>query len=317
MGWLDDALAAVGEEAPQERTSLIPERVPGRVLLVDGDLMAYSCAGNDELAPGFARMAAISRLENLRDMSGSERIVVHMTSESSTKGDRYIVATVKPYQGKRSSGRRPKNWQYLRDWIQSYSGDLFKVKTWGDREADDSIAYHATVLGVDNCVIATKDKDLRMIPGWHVNWDTYEMVRLDREFEVVSPTTGKVFGHKWFWLQLLHGDGVDNIPGLPKYVDDKGKAKLIGEKTAADQLAPAENDAQAFCIVAKLYHSWYKEEWADALVEQMALLWMRRDKEAALNDVCSWITLPVEVHEAFEGLQTWVDAAKEAVNGTP
>src|SRR5690606_34571648 len=103
------------------------------------------------------------------------------------------------------TSRKPKNWAYLRDWMQSYHGDLYTVKTWGTREADDGIAYHATVLGVDKSVIASNDKDLRMIPGWHIDWTSYEMTRLDTEFSVLGENA-KQYGHKWFWLQCLMGD---------------------------------------------------------------------------------------------------------------
>ena len=323
MSWLEDALAAAGEDAPQERIRLVPEKVPGRVLIVDGDMIAYSNAGNDETPPGLARQSALSRIETMRDMSGSEKVVVHLTSSASTKGDRHVIATVKPYQDHRKGSKRPKNWAYLRDWMETYTGDLFTVKTWGTREADDGIAYHATVLGVDKAVIATADKDMRMIPAWHLDWKTYGMTRLDQEFEVIGEN-GKVYGHKWFFLQLLQGDSADNIPGLPKYVDKLGREKLIGEKTAEKFLAEATNDEQALILVSSLYHSYYGEvDWADYLVEQMSLLWMRRDKEGSIDDARGWFffepTNPLHRagYDAFDRLVARVQAAKEAVNAAP
>lgn len=279
--WIKQAVSQAAESQSQE-LARAPDIVPGRVLLVDADMVCYSNAGTDDTEPGNARLSAIQRLKTMKRLSGAERIVCHLTSDYSHKGDRYVVARVKPYQAQRAGGRKPKNWQYLRDWFQSYSGDLFKVRTWGDREADDAIALHATRLGVEHAVIATADKDMRMIPGHHLDWATYELIRLDKEFEIIGET-GKVYGHKWFWLQLLQGDAADNIPGLPRYVVN-GASKLIGEKTAAKFLADCESDAEACKVVASLYASWYKEDWPEYLAEQMALLWMRRGATADITD---------------------------------
>lgn len=276
-------------------TSPIPDRVPGRVLLVDGDYLAYYCAGNDETSPGEARRRAISKVAQLRDMSGADTVTIHLTARNSTKGDRFIIATVKPYQAQRSGGRRPKNWEYLRDFLEA--GEQWTTKTWGTREADDGIAYHATVLGVDMCCIATADKDMRMIPGWHIDWKSYLLTRFDKEF-AVSGANGLVYGHLWFWLQLLQGDTADNIPGLPKYAKPDGKLALMGEKTAEKMLTHCENDLDAFMAVAALYASYYQKEWADALAEQMGLLWMRRDRDAEVTDVLRWVDFSTANNEA-------------------
>lgn len=318
MGWLEDAQSRAASDAPQEAVPLYPAKVEGRTLLVDGDMIAYSNAGNDETPPGRARQSAIARIENLRDMSGCEKVVVHLTDNSSTKGDRYIIASVKPYQAHRSGGKRPRNWEYLRDWMQSYTGDLFTVKTWGTREADDGIAYHATVLGVDKAVIATADKDMRMIPAWHIDWSTYQLTRLDTEFRKVGDN-GKLYGHAWFWQQVLQGDAADGIPGLPKWVDRHNKEKLIGEKTAEKFLAEVSCDADAAIMVAALYKSYYPDDWPDRLAEQMALLWMRRDREAAVDDFVGWFFYEPEdqfhriMFEAGQRLVERVQSAKEAV----
>lgn len=300
---------------PAHALSLVPVVVPGRVLLVDGDYLAYYCAGNDECEPGRARQNAIGRIESMKAAAGCERVVVHLTSPGSDKGGRYIIATVKPYQGKRGGGH-PKNWAYLREWMEGYKGDLFTTKTWGTREADDGLAYHAAVLGVDKAVIATADKDLRMVPAWHLSWREYTMTRLDQEFAIVGDD-GKLYGHKWFWMQVLQGDGADDIPGLPKYVTLDDKAKAMGEKTAEKFLAEATNDKEAITVVAALYRTFYKEEWPDRLVEQMALLWMRRDRDAQIEDLL-WVVhedcgFYSRIEQAVHDLAARVEQAKQEV----
>lgn len=319
MSWLDDAINGVAEAQPmQQGPAVVPDKVPGRVLLVDGDYIAYYCAGNDDTSPGDARRRVIERLESMRDMSGSEKIVVHLTSSASTKGDRFIVATVQPYQGKRG-GHHPKNWAYLRDYLEGYKGSLFTVKTWGTREADDGLAYHAAVLGVDNAVIATADKDLRMVPAWHLSWKHWCMTRVDDHLFEVIGDDGKVYGNKWLWLQTLQGDGADNIPGLPRYVAPNGKEKLMGEKTAEKFLDGTTSNDDALTRVAALYRTYYKDEWPDRLCEQLGLLWMRRDKEATVDDFVGWFfyernnPLHAAMWEASRRMVDRVEAAKAEV----
>lgn len=301
MDRLEELMAVAASAAPQVRE--MPDLVPGLVLHVDGDMICYSCAGNDECAPGKARQNAIDKIESLRLHSGAEKVVVHMTTPGCHKGERYLIATVKPYQGQRTSGRRPKNHGYLQDWLLGYTGEHFRVKSWATREADDGIgvcSHHAA--GQPGCgyiAIATKDKDMRMLPGLHVDWDTYELVRvMPGDFEVWNqPEDGfklKLFGTKWFWMQMLHGDTVDNIPGLPGYVTQNAKGETVvkpmGEKTAEKFLENKKTNEAAFAEVYGLYCEYYEhmgftfEEADDRFCEQAALLWMRTDQHAAIDN---------------------------------
>lgn len=315
MGWLEDAISQVADAQPQQHgPALLHPVVKGRVLLVDGDYLAYYCAGNDETDPGRARRNAIERLENMRDAAGCEKIVVHLTSLASTKGDRFIIATVQPYQGKRS-GKRPKNWAYLRDWMEGYSGPLFTKKVWGTREADDGMTYHAAVLGVDLAVIATADKDLRMSPGWHISWKEWFLTRVGQEDYEVIGCDELLYGTKWLWMQTLTGDDVDYIPGLPWFVDSNGTQKRMGKVTAARFLAGTKNDQDALIIVAALYRTYYKDDWADRLVEQLGLLWMRRDINAEVDDFVGWFFYERNdpIHAAmFAASQRMVERVRQA-----
>lgn len=287
-----DALGdAAAEAAPVERP--MPPMEEGLVVHVDGDMLCYECAGNDEVTQGEARQRTINKIESLRSRSGAESVVVHMTNPGCHKGERYLIATVKPYQATRSSGRRPKNHQYLQDWLLTYSGTAFKVKAWASREADDGIAacaYYAVSKGT-KIAIATADKDMRMLPGRHVDWRTGELIEVPAgAYDVVGKENGKQYGTKWFWLQMLQGDAADNIPGLEKYIDENGKEKLCGEKTAEKLLSRCKSNAAAFAEVYGLYQDYYVRDASDEgdygpaddrFCEQAALLWMRTDAKAA------------------------------------
>ena len=260
------AIAAAAKADPIIDPRVPP--VPGRVLLIDGDAIAYNCAGNDECDPGQARINAVNRIESAMRRSGSESVKVLVTGRGSHKGHRYAVATVKPYQGQREGGRRPKNWEYLRTWVESHP----QAEVTANAEADD--LFHKYALA-GNAVIHTQDKDMRMVPGIHLTWDTMQLVTLEPGvYDLVA--NDKQYGLKWFWLQMLHGDSADNIPGLPKYINEKGKPALCGEKTAAKLLSLATSNAEACSMVRHHYRQFYGDEWDVQFLEQAVLLWMRR-----------------------------------------
>jgi len=279
--WMQAAANAAAEHEPC--VSVAPEIVPGRVLHIDGDMIAYWAGGNDDTTIETSRNVAANKIDTMREYAGAERVIVHLTAASSTKGDRFLISTVKPYQGQRKSGRKPKNWAYLREWLETYAGPAFRVKNWATREADDGLSFFAYYEGAE-CVMSTKDKDMRMLPGLHLDWDTMALTFVPRgAYSVVAG--GLQYGHKWFWLQMLHGDTADNIPGLPHYVDEDGKKKLCGPKTAENFLKDTENNGEAFAIVRNLYESFYADDWADRLLEQALLLWLRNDRDADMGNV--------------------------------
>lgn len=302
--------AAAGEQQPMK--VVLPAKVPGRELHIDGDYAAYFCAGNDDTAPGIARRVTVERFEGMAAKCGAEKIIVHLTASGSDKGLRYFAATVKPYQAQRKGSRKPKNWQYLRDFLETYDGDRFRVKVWQNREADDGIAlcaYHGIKSG-NPIVIATRDKDMRMLPGIHMDWMSQRIdavVPLDT-FSVKGEFTELQYGYKWLLLQLLQGDTADNIPGLERVVIN-GKTKQVGEKTAEDMLSIVDGLcitdqlAAAWSIVEDAYESYYGETWAERMAEQLCLLYMRHDHSAwtgswMLNDTLCDLAHPALVEAA-------------------
>lgn len=278
--WMQQAAQQAAADAPI-KVKEPPPVVPGRVLHLDGDLLCYFAGGNEETTVAESRLRAISKINTMREQSGSESVVLHLTAESSTKGDRRIIATVKPYQGQRKSGRKPKNWAYLRQWAEGYTGDLFRSKLWATREADDGMvlcAYAAKDL--DLVVIGSGDKDLRMSPGWHCNWSDYSMTFVPTGAFNVVGCDGLQYGHRWFWEQMLQGDTADNIPGLPRWY-----GALCGKQTAAKLLAGVTDNDAAFELVYGGYEAEYGLDADDRFIEQAMLLWMRTDAAADIGDV--------------------------------
>lgn len=269
-------IAQAADNAPQFGAGTFPPTTPGRVLHLDGDYLAYFAAGNDEREPGAARQSAFERIEQTRIRTGSESVILHLSASGCTKAHRYFIATVKPYQGQRS-GRKPRNWQYLREVLEHYEGPNFRPKVWVTREADDGMAHCAAIGDV---AISTRDKDMRMLPGLHINWMTWQLTTVPRgAYDVIGPDELQ-YGLKWFYLQLLQGDTADNIPGIPKLF-----GKPCGDKTAEKYLAGTVSIEEAYDRVQTAYADHYGKQWADALVEQAGLLWLRTDAHASIQNI--------------------------------
>ncbi|ASJ79300.1 exonuclease [Curvibacter phage P26059B] len=255
-----------------------------RTLLVDGDGLCYYCAGNDDTDIGTARRNLIDKVRRATELVGAGQIKILVTGAGSHKGHRYAIARAKPYQGQRAGSRRPKNWQGLRDLLDTGFPGV-EIETTYTAEADDLFGFYA-YNDPDNTVILTQDKDMRMLPGTHLDWVTNRVHVVEHGLATVrqehimynrtvvdSVFNDKQYGPKWFWLQMLHGDTADNIPGLPKYVVDD-KAKPVGEVTAAKFLA---NRGHLGELVYYFYASYYGKRALVEMLEQACLLWMRRD----------------------------------------
>lgn len=260
---------------------------PKQTLHVDGDYLAYYHGVVEDA--GIARRSLLDRLAAAKEAAGAGKVYVHLTTPTSNKGFRSLIATVKPYQGNRKSGKKPVNWHVMRSVMEFHDGGLFTPILWNDREADDGIAYHAEhcreLHGTEYAYLLYKDKDMQHFGGMHMDWDTYMATEVPhRSWEVVSKLNGKIYGTKWFYLQMLMGDTADHIPGLPK-----AHGASVGPKTALKLLAGMDEE-EAFIQVISLYVDHYgMEEGYDRFAEQASLLWMRRDERGGIANFLNYM----------------------------
>lgn len=202
-----------------------PKVVPGRTVHIDADFLAYQTSyerlEEEPKSLDDIKHNAEVATELLRQMAGADQVFLHTTPGVSDKGGRYDIARLKPYQGNRVDKPKPRYLNIIRQWLtERYPG-----KAWHNQEADDGMSqaqYAAIAEGNSNLsIIASKDKDLNMVPGLHLNWDTGEIVDTDTYGSVwldESKSTKKIkgYGQAFFWAQMLTGDPADNISGLPK-----------------------------------------------------------------------------------------------------
>lgn len=180
------------------------------------------------------------------------------------------VAITKPYKGTRNNEK-----PYHTDNIKHYLYHCYDTELAMGCEADDLLASRQEEDG--DTVICSRDKDLRMVPGWHYGWecgkqeefpltyyDTLGTLSLDTSKSIDKIVGG---GYLFYASQMLTGDVVDNIPGLPK----------CGVKGAYEALKECDSVYQAFRTVVRMYKTKMEEGWKDYFLEQHQLLWMRRD----------------------------------------
>ena len=273
---LDALKAKAGQLAPMASDSV--PILQGRILYVDGDGLAYYCAGNDDTLVSQARERVREKVSGMQRAAAAESVVILLTGSGSHKGHRYAIARAKPYQGQRANSRRPKNWRALRELLEQ--GAFGKTILDYDREADDRFGQFGWA-DPEHTVIATQDKDMRMVPGYHLDWADNRMFFLPRD-TYSAVFNDKQYGEKWFWLQMLHGDTADFIPGLPR-----AYGKLCGPVAAEKILAGTYTSEQAAAAVAHAYRSYYNDFWLDELAEQACLLWMRAGENAHWFEACS------------------------------
>ena len=131
------------------------------------------------------------------------------------------------YKANRIGSKRPHHYQAIRDYmIEAWDATLFE-----GIEADDALAIvqWAEDEMTPKTIIATVDKDLRNVPGWH-----YDIIK-QIEYLITSKQA-----QVHFYRQVLTGDRTDNIPGLYR----------VGEKKAKDLITEdmTENEMYNVCF---------------------------------------------------------------------
>lgn len=123
-------------------------------------------------------------------------------------------------------------------------------------------------------IIASIDKDLPQLNGMHYNLKTHEFTHVTDSSSYIklnmSRSSIKGTGYKFLYSQVLTGDTVDNIEGLPKYgpvkafnllkncnTEQECRNKVIEEykKVYKDEKVGMEKFTEMFTLVYILRHS--------------------------------------------------------------
>lgn len=216
--------------------------------LIDGDILVYR-VGFSTNEPDEEKFA-ISRMGNFVDrlirLEGIETYEGYLTGKNNYRSE---IATEQAYKGNRKDARKPVHYDSLREYL---------VSKWGftvidGQEADDAMGIKAYDLPEDSSCIMTIDKDLDMIRGWHYNFVKEDLYYVTEKEAI-----------KNFYIQILTGDRVDNIPGI----------KGIGPVKAKKILENCTTEKSLFKAVSEKY-----DHDIDKLTERGRLLWIRRKEK--------------------------------------
>lgn len=167
------------------------------------------------------------------------------------------------------SGVRPYHYKNIKAYIKS----VWEYEEEDGLEADDLISI-AMTEHPGEFICCTRDKDLRAVPGWHYGWELHKQpsfgpALVDEVGSVaLSPKRDKCVGTgaAFFHYQLLLGDPVDSIVGLPG-TGAVGAFKIISPATTIPEMEQA---------VVEAYKGFYEDAWLPKLLENGRLLHMTR-----------------------------------------
>ena len=242
---------------------------PGRVLILDGDGPAYVAAATVARLDTAIRRFQLSVLETMY-MCGAESALVHFTASGGSKGNRYRMVGVKPYQGNRDNKEKPSLLEPLREAMSLEENMTPDMRCWlhTDIEADDAMMHDAYQFR-ERGVIVSDDKDLRCTPWLYYDKDTGTVrgAVTDGVGELwVKKTAGgtKLLGHGpvFFWAQLLMGDTADNVAGLVRDAANKQVGPVYTHKALAPLLQHGI-DAVANAVIEK-YAAVGQNPWPEA-----------------------------------------------------
>lgn len=254
----------------------LKERVM-RIALIDGDVLRYEIGAKSESKEhGPVHFDTVVETINnsiraIQRGAGADEWdpIIFLTGDENFRND---IAVSRPYKGNRKS-EKPYHWHN----ISAYLRNQYTVTEEEGLEADDLMSIEQySVLGDPDVetIICTRDKDLRMVPGWQYGWECgaqreYGPLYVDMmgTLALLDKTPAKLVGTglKFFYSQLLTGDSVDNIPGLPG----------CGPVKAFEALSALDNEVALFSAVQELYHE--KGCPDEYLLEQGRLLWMTKE----------------------------------------
>ncbi len=289
-----------------------PDVVKGRVAHIDADFLAYHASyereGEDRTFDDMV-LATNTMITDLRRSCAAEFAVLHTTPSGSTKAGRYDVAIQKGYQSARDNKEKPRFLEAVRGYMEHPNLPNTTGKPWMKAEADDGMAEAAwkafNECNQHLCVIASRDKDLRIVPTWHFNFDTGEIegatdsfgfikikttVRVNAAGKTIKSHKPRGYGTKFFWWQMLMGDSADTITGIPR----------CGIVTAAAMLEDCKTDYEAMQVVKAAYKEyadtkgflhWETKDtvpWNEVFISEAQMLWMQRTA-GDIDDVKKWL----------------------------
>lgn len=269
--------------------------VQDKILLVDGDIIVYQpcCIFTDDTDQAKRQIARhiSNKLDRLMEDAGCTRYMFFVTTKFNFRDD-----LVNDYKANRLEVERPVNLAWAKRYVVNKLQSYYRKGL----EADDLLGIYTG----DNTVIWSTDKDLRQIPGEHLDEETREIItiteagRLEEKHWVTESGNkrNKIYfeGLIGLYFQMLTGDSTDNIIGCAKREEvtvksgkNKGNVEIkrvgVGPKAAYNAIIKGimanikDPEGQALSVVIEQYKKRFGDEWQYNLETQANLLFMVRE----------------------------------------
>jgi len=193
-----------------------------KVLLIDGDILLYKIAMNNEVETHWGN--DLWTLHSDANICKADVDLVIDDLGASLEADDYVVAltdsknfrknVLPTYKDNRKNKRKPLALKALREYvIKKHNGVV-----WDNLEADDVMGIMATEPTDEERIVVTIDKDLKTVPC-NLCADGLNVERIPERL-----------ADYWFMIQTLTGDKVDGYDGV-EGIGIKTAEKLIKKYT--------------------------------------------------------------------------------------
>ena len=178
-------------------------------LLIDADIVTFRAAFTVEDEDPDGEWNACARtnqmLEDMLAETGADSYELWLSGQGNFRYNVYPE-----YKAGRIAAKRPKHERAVKEYLVAHW-----QANWSEGcEADDMLGVRLMEVGPEGC-IATIDKDLNMIPGYHYNFVKKEKFYVDEDA-----------AFRFFCYQLIVGDTADGIKGVPGYGPKKAERLL-------------------------------------------------------------------------------------------
>lgn len=216
---------------------------PDAVLLIDADHMKYKFGWRFRDSSDEESMRKDIRIyiSEILALSGATRCIGIFGNRNPIREETYKF---RKYKGNRPT-EKPEWLERWADFIVDFCVSELGFIMVQDLEADDVIGFLKKCNSPLEYIIASPDKDLLQLKGWHVTL---------KETEDFAPALSFVTeeeAEKNLFMQYLMGDTTDNVAGVPK----------IGEKKAIDLLAPCAGSVEMDIVVHNTYKAYFGDHY--------------------------------------------------------
>lgn len=218
------------------------------IALIDGDVTVYQASwGCDDIEEAKVKLDEI--LQSIVENTFASSYLIAVGGPNNWREKFYVDYKKSPSRLASKSKAKP----FIGE-LKKHLGTLKNAVMTDGFEADDLIRIWATQAqeAGDPFIVCTIDKDLDCIPGLHFNFGPRERI-----YKVTEDS-----GDTHYWKQILMGDAVDNIPGLPG----------IGPVKADNILANCNDRKTRKEAVIEAYKQKYGDDWKPYLLANGRLI---------------------------------------------